>query len=277
MTTTQTPPAHNPPRHGRRLRLIAATLMLPFLAAACGLAEERVDYSYSCPETDNGDTAHLEALAFLDLTASGRDEAILADRLDVLQVELERVADCEGRATVIGFTSSTAAHSLLLDHSFDGDGATEIARDRNIPDQISSAMAEIRENIDLSLDKLPADGTDVNAIFLLAADRLGSIDPASTVELYGFTDGITTTGTINVDQPDLTPEQAIELADTAVAANLSGITRVEIRGIGKVAADAQPPTDYVTAVTAHVTELCRRATATKDNSVCSVHTTTVAR
>lgn len=278
MTNTQNPSIHNPSGQiGRRFRLIAATLMLPLLIAACGLAETGGDYSYTCPEADNGDDSFLEVLAFLDLSASGRDEAILADRLDVLQVELERVADCEGRATVIGFTSSTAAHSVLLDREFHAEGATEIARDRDIPELIGPAMDEIRENIEIALDKLPADGTDVNAIFLLAADRLGSVNSASTVELYGFTDGITTAGDSNLNQPELTSEQAVELAHLATATDLTGISRVEIRGVGKVAADAQPPSDYVNAITAHVTELCRRATSTTDATICSVHTTTVAR
>ena len=243
MRTTQNPQTHNPNRTGPMYRLLVAAMTLSMLAAACGLASTDGDYTHSCPKSDNGESADLEALTFLDLSASGRDEAILANRLDVLQVELERVADCEGRATVIGFTSSTAAHSVLLDRVFHAEGATEIARDRDIPDQIAIAMDELRENVDLALDKLPADGTDVNAIFLLAADRLRSLDPASVVEIYGFTDGITTVGDINLNQADLTQERAIELAHAAEAADLTGVARIEIRGVGKVAANTQPPSD----------------------------------
>jgi hypothetical protein len=247
------------------------------LLTACGLTAGSSDYDYSCPEDTNGDALPLAVLGFLDLSASGRSEPILSERLDTLQVELERVADCEGRATVIGFSDSTASNVVLLDRHFDAEGATEVARDRDIPDTINTSMDDIRANIDGALKRLPADGTDVSAMFVLAADQLSGLDQGTAIEMYAFTDGISTAGSVNLNDPELTPSTAVELADAAVQVDLSRLVRIDVRGIGKVAGDVQPPTDYVAAVSAYVTELCRQATGDTNGAKCTVRTITTSR
>lgn len=245
--------------------------------SACGLTAGSSEYDYSCPEDSNGDELPLVVLGFLDLSASGRSEPILSERLDTLQVELERVADCEGRATVIGFSDSTASNVVLLDRHFDAEGATEVARDRDIPDAIDASMDDIRANIDGALDRLPADGTDVSAMFVLAADQLPGLGPDTAIEMYAFTDGISTAGSVNLNDPELTPSRAVELADAAVPVDLSRLVRIDVRGIGKVAGDVQPPTDYVAAISAYVTELCRQATGDTNGTKCTVRTITTPR
>ncbi len=257
-----------------------AGTVLAAVMAACNVSGAQVAYDYSCPEDDSGEAKDLNVLAFLDLTASGRDESLLSERLDVLQVELERAVDCDARATVLGFTNSTAAHTVLLDRAFDLEGATEIARDRQIPDAIDSVMTEIRSNVDGSLDRLPADGSDINAMFVLAAEHSATITtPDTSIEIYGFTDGISTAGPVNLNTADLSTQQAIDLAATIPASDLHSVDAVVIRGISKVAGTAQPPTDYVDAVKAHLTELCHRAVGDEParHDLCTITTETIAR
>ena len=258
----------------RAARVGLAGSLLAVSVSACSVGGARIAYDYRCPKTTSGETKTLDVTAFLDLTASGRDTALLGERLDVLQVELERAADCNARATVIGFTNSTAAHTVLLDRTFHLPGATEIARDRQIPEAIETAMTEIRANINTSLDRLPANGSDMDAMFVLAAEHASTItDPDTSIEVYAFTDGITTVGPLNLDSPDLTIERAIDLADSIPASDLHTVDTMVIRGIGKVAGTTQPPTDYVNAVKAHITELCHRSRA----HTCTITTETLAR
>ncbi len=247
----------------RRRRAAALAVGGSILASACGLAGPASTYDYACPTNSKGEEADLATLSFLDLSGSGQDLNILGERLDLLQVELERVADCDGRATVIGFTSSTAAHQVLFDHHFDLEGATEIARDLNLPDEIADAMAKIGFEAQKAIEELPSDATDANTIFVLGSEfATAHADADTVVEIYGFTDGINTTGDANLNVAGLDNEAAIELADYLTPTDLSDVDTLTIRGIGKVAGDAQPPTDYVSAVRAHWQRVCDNSGAT---------------
>jgi hypothetical protein len=196
----------------------------------------------------------------LDLSGLSRSRGLLAQRLDVVESDAEHAAYCQGRFTVIAFSTSAAANVVLYDALLAPPGATQIARDRETPLLIKDVMVSVRTHVQGALRRLPSNGTDLAAAFTLATDDVALFGHRAAFNLTILSDGISTTGPASINTPNLNSAQAVAEADQAPPADLAG-AHVVVEGVGTVAGSVQPPSDYVEAVRTYVNELCRRSRA----------------
>jgi len=244
----------------RRLLVLA---WAAWLLSACGETSGS-GYDYSCPET-----APVQ-LSVLDLSSSGRDEAILAERLDAVQVDAEYVADCDGELLVLGWSGSSTASKLLYAGQIEVVGATEIGKDRQIPEAVDEVMTEIRRNVQTAFNELPAENNDfLGGLFLVSDVIQGRRGENGTVTVHLYTDAISTGGDAPVNSPNLTPEEVARIVAAQTVPGLGGI-EIKIYGVGRVGGQTQPPQDYISLIQTYATGLCQ-----KTGGACSVFTTVV--
>jgi hypothetical protein len=242
-------------------RIVAGAVAVMSLAA-CGDSEG--GYDYVCPET-----APVQLLV-LDLSSSGRNEAILAERLDAVQVDAEFVADCDGELLVLGWSGSSTASKLLYAGRIEVVGATEIGKDRQIPEAVDQVMTEIRRNVQAALNELPSSNNDfLGGLFLVADVIQGRRGETGPVTVHMYTDAISTGGDAPINSPDLTPEAVARVVAAQTVPGLGGV-EMRIYGVGRVGGETQPPQDYIGVVQDYALGLCR-----KTGAACSVFTTVV--
>lgn len=235
------------------LRRVASLLACALVLASCSgsLGSVSSAFDYECPEG-----ASLVQVSLVDLSKGGLDETLIGERLDSVQVDAERVADCDGSLVVVSWAGSSASAEVLYDGSVPVAGATEIGKDRKIPDAVETVMEEIRTNLNGAIEVSGQQAGDLVGAFTVIADVVGrEAGDGRAVWVNVYADGVSTGGDAPINDPNLTRSDV----DALVAAqNLPGLEGVKIalRGIGRVAGSVQPPQDYIDLVQAYAMGLC---------------------
>lgn len=231
------------------------------LAAACSLSvtacgrPSTETFSFDC-------TNGAQRLELVDVTNSRQSEVLVTSVLEHLKAVAEEAADCESRFTVIAYGSSAAASEVLFDGVLSPAGATEIARDRQISATVRPVLAEVESNLTASLVTLQSDVSDPVAAFTLIGDWLTSSDGTGVRKVDILSDMIGTTGALNMNSPSIDPSVVItQHLPLVELPELSGVA-VVMEGVGQVASNPQPPTDFLEAVRALAQALCEATGAT---------------
>lgn len=231
----------------RKIFLIGV-LLAPL--TACSVAGEGGAYDFDCP------TSPLVQLSVIDVSESGRDEKLIGERLDAVQQDAEYVTDCEGTLIVRAASGSAANAELLFSGRLGTSGATEIGRDRKIPEVVDETMAEIREALNVALARATPQGNDVIAMFALVSDvatQYSNDDAELRASLY--TDAISTTGGAVINTPNLTRADIQNIVSEQRLPRLEGVS-VAVLGVGRVGGTVQPPQDFVDLVADYARGVC---------------------
>lgn len=244
---------------------LLAFIAVPFLLAGCGSMSQAAggyNHDNTCPDNT------LITILDFDLTASGRDEAVLAERLDDAQIEIERTGDCGGRLIAGAHSNSSAATVTLLDIELHPEGATEIARDRKLGPLVDDTMEQLRSEIDTAMDRLPADGSDLTAAVRFVADQASRhASDDTTIDVTIYTDAISNVGPLALNEPAVTLDDAARTAEAAPDPATPGINELRIEGVGHVAGTNQPPSDFVEVITAQAHAYLDRTGATHTDAL----------
>jgi hypothetical protein len=249
------------------LTRIASTAACSLIVASCSgsIGAGSGGFDYECPEG-----ASLVQVSLIDLSKGGLDEALIGERLDSIQVDAERTADCDGSLVVVSWAGSSASAEVLFDGPVPVAGATEIGKDRKIPGAVTKVMEEVRANLNGAIETSGQQGGDLVGAFTVIADvvgREGGDDRAVWVNVY--TDGVSTSGDAPVNDPNLSQSDVDSLVAAQNMPGLEGVT-IALRGIGRVAGSVQPPQDYIDLVQTYAMGLCEATGA-----ACSVSTSAV--
>lgn len=225
-------------------------LLATVATAGCSSAgSSSGDYDFDCPE------GGLAQVTLVNVSNGARDEVILAERLDAVQVDVERAFDCEAQFTLAVWSSSSASTVILFDGKLSTTGASEIGRDRKIKEATNEVMDEIRTKMEESLGSIDGSKSDMTAAFAIAADRF-QVTPAGVAKRVTIlADGVSTTGSAENNSPSLTEDDMISLAQTLNPVDLSG-AEISILGVGRISGTEQPPEDYITKLRVYLTEMC---------------------
>lgn len=251
--------------HGRAIARVLLVAPIVALASSCAAIGSRAsDYNFACPDTP------LLQLSLLDISASGRDRDILAERLNAIQVDAERVADCDGELVVVAWGGSASSSHTLYSSQMRVAGASEIGRDRRIPEVVGEVMSEVRGALNEILPATPASGLDMLAAFSIVSDFVrskGVGTPGMAVHIYA--DGVSTEGTAQINVPGLNATRVQEIiSEQGSFPQLTGVT-IQMFGIGRVGGGSEPPQQVVDATLLYAQALCEATGAT-----CSTYSTT---
>lgn len=248
-----------------RFRTVVPALGLTVVLVGCSTGSGSTTFDYDCPEGD------LTVSVLLDVSASGRNEIIMEERLNSLQVSAEKAADCDASFVAIAWSGSSSSSKTLFSGEIPIAGATEIGRDRKIPGAVKKVMSEVRDNLSTALKEIPGDKSDfLGALYLLndiVASR-GSAD--AVVEADLLTDAISTGGNARINDPGLTAERVRAVVEAQTLPSLEGVA-INVRGVGRVAGVTPPPQDFIQLVQEYASGMCERTGAE-----CSVFTTVLA-
>ena len=233
------------------LGILAAVMALTSLGA-CGNVGSSSEYNFECSE------AETSLLSIVSLSSGARDEAILGERLNSIQVDVERALDCESRFTLIAWSSSSASSQMIFDAELATKGASEIGRDRKIPDAAKDVMSEIRDEVQAALDAIDGSTSDMTSAFSIASDFVQSLEPEVEAEVTIYADGISTAGLAQNNSPTMTIDDMVSGFSSLAQWDL-GETPVLVVGIGRVGGAEQPPEDYVNKLRAYMTQMCEMA------------------
>lgn len=228
--------------------------MLLFVLAGCD-SQSKATFNFECPDDQ------LVQLDLLDLSSSGRKSDVLDERLKTIQLDVERVFDCEGRLTLIAWAASSASSFKIFDRVLATSGATEIGRDRKISDAATVAMAEIRLGLAEAFEKIDPVGSNLFGAFSIAEDHYKTLRPNDHLEINIYSDAITNVSANSVNESGLTQEQAIKSAQITSGIELADI-QVKIIGVGKTGNQIpQAPQEYVLKLRIYAEEMCKNTKA----------------
>lgn len=228
---------------------LALGVAVPVLGSACSTSEAS-DYTYSCGARP------LLQLSLLDVSPSGRERSILGERLNAIQVDAERVADCDGELVVVAWGGSASTSQVLFANPIRTTGASEIGRDRRIPEAVNLVMDEIRGSLNNLLPVTRPGGHDLLAAFSIISDFVRSRSGQSLdLGVHVYADGIATTGSALINVPGLTEDRVDEIVAEQSMPDLKGIT-VEMFGIGRLGGDVRPPQQVVESTLYYAQALC---------------------
>lgn len=248
-----------------RLPVVVRALALLVPLAGCSVGSGSTTFDYECPEGD------LTVAVLLDVSASGRNDTIMEERLNSLQVSAEKAADCDASLVAIAWSGSSSSSKTLYSGEIPIAGATEIGRDRKIPEAVKTVMSEVRDNLSVALKEIPGDKSDFAGAFYLLGDVVASrTGTDAVVEAEILTDAISTGGNARINDPSLTAERVRAIVEAQKLPSLEGIG-VNVRGVGRVAGVTPPPQDYIQLVQEYASGMCERTGAE-----CSVFTTVLA-
>ena len=203
----------------------------------------------------------LVQLDLIDLSSSGRAKDILDERLKAIQLDVERVTDCEGSFTVVAWSVSSSASFTVFQGVLSTSGATEIGRDRKISKAVAQTMVEIRAGLTEAFAKVDPVGSDLFGAFSLAEDQNKILGEGEHLEINIFTDAITNVPPGSVNEPGLSEEQVIKLAERATQIDLRDV-QVKLIGIGKTGIEVpQPPQDYILLLRSYAEAMCKNTRA----------------
>jgi hypothetical protein len=239
----------------QKLRSLFVVLPMLFFALAGCDSKAPVSFTYSCPEQQ------LVQLDLIDLSSSGRTKDILDERLKAIQLDVERVTDCEGTFTVVAWSVSSSASFTVFQGTLSTSGSTEIGRDRKIPKAVAQTMVEIRGGLTEALTKVDPVGSDLFGAFSLAEDQNKILGEDEHLEINIFTDAITNVPPGSVNQSGLSEDQVIQLAERTSQINLKDV-QVKLIGIGKTGVEVtQPPQDYILLLRSYAEAMCNNTQA----------------
>lgn len=236
-------------------RISGALVAVSVLVGCSSMGASSGDYDYDCPDGE------LAQLTLMNLSNGARDEQITDERLDAVQVDVERSFDCEAQFTLAAWSSSSASAVVLYEGQLSTVGASEIGRDRKIKEAVEEVMGEIRSALEEALSSIDGSKSDMTAAFAIAADRFQTASTDVQRRLTILADGISTTGSAENNSPTLTEDEMIALAKTLRPVDLSGV-EVALLGVGRIAGSEQPPEDYVAKLRVYLTEMCGLTGAT---------------
>ncbi len=249
--------AHLPHKRYEAQKLRSLFVVLPMLLFALAGCDSKapVSFNYQCPENN------LVQLDLIDLSSSGRTKDILDERLKAIQLDVERVTDCEGTFTVVAWSVSSSASFTVFQGTLSTSGSTEIGRDRKIPKAVAQTMVEIRGGLTEALTKVDPVGSDLFGAFSLAEDQNKILGEDEHLEINIFTDAITNVPPGSVNQSGLSEDQVIQLAERTSQINLKDV-QVKLIGIGKTGVEVpQPPQDYILLLRSYAEAMCNNTQA----------------
>lgn len=242
--------------------IVVATFSTGLVGCAAGSGSSA--YNYDCPEQG------LVEVALLDVSASGRNDVVLAERLDATQVAAEKAADCDAKFIAIAWSGSSSSSKVLFSGGIPIAGATEIGRDRKIPEAVSGVMGDVRANLTTAMREIDGDNSDLAGAFYLLGDvRSTSASQGELLEASVFTDAISTGGNTRINDPGLTKDRIESIVAQQSLPGLDG-AKISVRGVGRVAGVAPPPQDYIQLVQEYASGMCM-----KTGAECSVFTTVI--
>jgi len=239
----------------KRAGVVGGSLLTMSILVSCSSSGASGDYDFDCPE------GGLAQVTLVNVADGARGDVIFSERLDAIQVDVERAFDCDAQFTLAAWSSSSASTVVLYDGELTTAGASEIGRDRKIKEATDEVMAEIRSKLEESLNSIDGSKSDMTAAFAIAADRFQVTPAGVSKRLTILADGISTTGTAENNAPSLTEQDMVRLAQTVTKVDLSG-AEVAILGVGRIAGTEQPPEDYVAKLRVYLTEMCGLTQAT---------------
>lgn len=255
-----------------RLASVAAVLSL----AGCGQAASNAStppsdsgpapapWTGDCPHGDSSAVAHV---AIVELSASERDPALLADRLDRLRHLAQQAADCEAPFTVHLLAGSRS--DRIYDTVFDSPLGTEIARDRQVESMADDAMAAVTPALEAAAGAADGSlGSDPGAAYRVLADELQRLGPDGGVDALVLSDGVTVTAAVDLNR-SLDGADLDELAtQVAPAVDLGGRVAVDWPAVGHTADPAAPPGPWLDTLRS----LWQRVCETRHAAACTVTT-----
>lgn len=240
------------------------TAMTLVFLASCTTESSGGAFNYECPAEG------LEQVSLVDVSASGRVDTILTERLNAVQVDAEMAADCDGSLVVVAWAGSSSSSKILFTGDIPISGATEIGKDRKIPEAVDKVMGEVRDAMNAALVELSPEQSDLSAGFALISDLTANAraQGLSTVA-HVYTDAISTGGNARVNDPGITDESVDSLIGGLSLPDLNGVV-VKLYGVGRVAGVPSPPQDYIDVIHRYASGMCE-----KTGADCSVFTTVV--
>ncbi len=217
-----------------------------------------------CPHGDGSAVAHV---AVVELSASERDPALLADRLDRLRHLAQQAADCEAPFTVHLLTGSRS--DRIYDTVFDSKLGTEIARDRQVNGMADEAMAAVTPVLEAAFGGADdGAGSDPGAAYRVLADELALLGPDAGIDALVLSDGVTVTAAVDLNR-SLEGDDLDELAtQVAPVVDLDGRVAVDWPAVGHTADPAAPPGPWLDALRS----LWQRVCETRHAGSCTVTT-----
>lgn len=222
----------------------------PAVAACSAVGGEASEYNFTC------DAAPPVHLSLIDISTSGRDIDILAERLNAVQVDAERVADCDGEITVVAWGGSASTSEVLFQGQIRVVGASEIGRDRKIPAAVDAVMEEVRQSLGSVLTSRASGGHDLLAAFSIVSDFVraaGRGDANIAVSIYA--DGVSTEGSADINRPGLSEARLEELIAEQTMPDLSGVP-ISMFGVGRLGGTDKPPQQVVDLTQVYAQMLC---------------------
>ncbi|MEY4605902.1 MAG: hypothetical protein RLY45_662 [Actinomycetota bacterium] len=222
----------------------------PAIASCSAVSGEASEYNFAC------DAAPPVQLSLVDISTSGRDIDILAERLNAVQVDAERVADCDGEITIVAWGGSASTSEVLFQGQIRVVGASEIGRDRKIPAAVDAVMDEVRQSLATVLGSRASGGHDLLAAFSIVSDFVraaGGTDANIAVSIYA--DGVSTEGSADINRPGLSEARLEELIAEQTMPDLSGVP-ISMFGVGRLGGTDKPPQQVVDLTQAYAQMLC---------------------
>lgn len=218
--------------------------------SCAGAGSRASDYNFRCSDIP------LLQLSLLDVSASGRDRDILGERLNAIQVDAERVSDCDGELVVVAWGGSASSSEILFGGQIPVSGASEIGRDRKIPEAVEAVMEEIRASLNDMLPLTEASGHDLMAAFSIVSDFVRSRSAQSDgISVHIYADGVATEGSAQINIAGINDARVAEIVAEQDLPDLTGVN-IELFGVGRVGGDAEPPQQVVDTTLGYAQSLC---------------------
>lgn len=215
-------------------------------------------------ETCSPDTK-VNSVIQWDGTNSGRTDQIDMDRLKIVEEVARKTAVCNGHLTASVFSAGSGATVTVYDGELNLPGSTENSRLRRVPDAVAEIMHHIRGSYAQAIASLPSGGTDINGLYRLASEQQAQLGDGYQLNFLILTDGFHNLSGVVLDNQELSPEQAVMLADQVNVPELPGAV-ITVAGLGRVAGEAAP-SELVEGLVAYYDRLCENTGAASCLSV----------
>lgn len=200
----------------------------------------------------------------LDGSGSSNAEPIVEERLKATEEIVRTTAICGGRLRVSLFSATSAATAVLADRPLHLEGATDNAKLKKVSPLVAEVMASLRDKYAEAVKSLPDSGTDVSAMYRLAAEWAAQVGAPYRLHLYLLTDGFQTVN-FRLDDRARSRDEAARLAGEVAVPQLPGAS-VLVAGLGRVA-DHPPASSVVDGLIAFYDALCAKTSAVSCTSV----------
>ena len=247
------------PRSLPAARVVVALALVSILGSVTGCGDQlgrSGSSTAACPSSP------LTTLIARDVSGTQASPDLDAGALSVMDQQIDLAVACaaasgRGQVTVRLFATNAAQTATVLSRELAVSGATAIARQRKAErDGLAAALkAELRQGYASAVDELPATASDVLSQFPLALEHVEQLN-VQTGEAWALNFVVLSDGLAS--RPDgltdgsLTVEMAQQLAAEVSPPWEADFKpwRVSIVGLGRIAGEQQPSTDYIEALKA---------------------------